>query len=400
MFGETVQTKLSKPKGKTDKYSGDWKTGIWLGRDSETNEHLVSIEDGSVIRSRTVRRFPTPDQFQLAVYRTLRGTLWNIKEGGSARDDYFDPSKLLPLPPVEHFPKQRTQQPEQPTSEAAPGPTADPMPDSDTEMNTVVPDTPDASLGKRTNETTSGPMKRLRIAFLATVQLKDGTQIEAIVNEDMTDFDMAKIAEIARHERLDPTKTLIGMKVEIEAMQTLDVFDLINLSDVPVGHQVIGTRWVLKEKGDGVRARLVAQGYNQELELDQSTYASTPQLVTLKFLCANAVSRRLLIKLGDISTAFLHAVLKQLVYCHAPSEIYGEGKALQLKRALYGLKNSPLLWQEHLAECLTEIGFTRLKTDANLYVHHATRTFLLVYVDDVMFVGEELPTNVMFTRLQ
>ena len=169
MFGENVQTKLSKPKGKTDKYSGDWKTGIWLRRDSETNEHLVSIEDGSVIRSRTVRRFPTPDQFQLAVYRTLKGTLWNIKEGGSARDDYFDPSKLLPLPPVEHFPKQRTQQPEQPTSEAAPGPTADPMPDSDTEMNTVVPDTPDASLGKRTNETTSGPMKRLRIAFLATV---------------------------------------------------------------------------------------------------------------------------------------------------------------------------------------------------------------------------------------
>ena len=67
-------------------------------------------------------------------------------------------------------------------------------------MNTVVPDTPDASLGKRTNETTSGPMKRLRMAFLATVQLKDGTQIEAIVNEDMIDFDMAKIAEIARHE--------------------------------------------------------------------------------------------------------------------------------------------------------------------------------------------------------
>ena len=244
-------------------------------------------------------------------------------------------------------------------------------------MNTVVPDTPDASLGKRTNETTPGPMKRLRIAFLVTVQLKDGTQIEAIVNEDMIDFDMAKIAEIARHERLDPNKPLLGMQVEIEAMQTLEVFDLINLSDVPAGHQVIGTRWVLKEKGDGVRARLVAQGYNQELELDQSTYASTPPLVTLKFLCANAVSRRLLIKLGDISTAFLHAVLKQLVYCHAPSEIYGEGKALQLKRAVYGLKNSPLLWQEHLAECLTEIGFTRLKTDANLYVIMQRKLFYL-----------------------
>jgi hypothetical protein len=133
-------------------------------------------------------------------------------------------------------------------------------------------------------------MKRLRIAFLATVQLKGGTQIEASVNEDRIDFDMAKIAEIARHERLDPNKTLLGMKVEIEAMQTLDVFDLINLSDVPVGHQVIGTRWVLKEKGDGVRARVVAQGYNQELELDQSTYASTPQLVTKVSMCQCCVT--------------------------------------------------------------------------------------------------------------
>jgi hypothetical protein len=76
VFGETVQTKLSVKRA--NKYEGDWRTGIWLGRDSETNEHLIALDSG-VIRSRTVRRFPEPEQYQLQVYRAMKGTLWNLK---------------------------------------------------------------------------------------------------------------------------------------------------------------------------------------------------------------------------------------------------------------------------------------------------------------------------------
>ena len=374
VFGETVQTKLSVKRA--NKYEGDWKTGIWLGRDSETNEHLIALDSG-VIRSRTVRRFPEPEQYQLQVYRAMKGTLWNLRtdNGNFQNAADFQPRNTFPLPAFD-----QQQQP------ATSGPTgADASVDTDNTAQTTKTEGEDMDIDSETVQSTShiapstskrvpdadalSEPKRLRIAILANIRLKTGKVVEAVVNEDTFDYDMRRIAELARHEKLDPEKTLKGMKIEITAMTELDVYDVISLPEVPHDSQLIGVRWVLKEKADEVRARLVAQGYNQELAIDQETYASTPQLTTLKFLLASAVSRNLFIKIGDISTAFLHASLDHPVYCKAPEEIYGPGKALRLKRALYGLKNSPLLWQEHLPQIPTELNFERMKTDANLYLY-------------------------------
>ena len=55
-----------------------------------------------------------------------------------------------------------------------------------------------------------------------------------------------------------------------------------------------------------------------------------------------------------------------------------------LQRALYGLKQSPLLWYEELTTFLRSIGCRPLRSDPCLFVHSATGAFVLIYVDDLL----------------
>ena len=59
----------------------------------------------------------------------------------------------------------------------------------------------------------------------------------------------------------------------------------------------------------------------------------------------------------------------------------------KLKRALYGLRNAPRLWQDHFASAMERNNFQRMKSDLNLYVHKAKGLYVLAYVDDLMFFG-------------
>ena len=61
----------------------------------------------------------------------------------------------------------------------------------------------------------------------------------------------------------------------------------------------------------------------------------------------------------------------------------------RLKRALYGLKNAPKLWQQHLASRLELKDFQRMKSDPSLHFHTKRKIYLLCYVDDLMLFGEQ-----------
>eukprot|EP00972_Heterocapsa_arctica_P100629 14837316-Heterocapsa_arctica.AAC.1 len=74
--------------------------------------------------------------------------------------------------------------------------------------------------------------------------------------------------------------------------------------------------------------------------------------------------------LGDVSTAFLHAPLPAgaKVYVIPPACDRQPGKVWRMK-ALYGLRQSPRLFQEHLAGILASEGYVRLRADPQLYHH-------------------------------
>ena len=79
----------------------------------------------------------------------------------------------------------------------------------------------------------------------------------------------------------------------------------------------------------------------------------------------------------DISATFLHALITgEDIFVIPPLDFYPHGGVLwKLRRALYGLRNAPRLWQDH---------FKRMKSDPNLYAHNSKKLYVLCYVDDLM----------------
>ncbi|XP_019158353.1 PREDICTED: uncharacterized protein LOC109155079 [Ipomoea nil] len=62
-----------------------------------------------------------------------------------------------------------------------------------------------------------------------------------------------------------------------------------------------------------------------------------------------------------------------------------------LQRSLYGLKQAPRAWFNRLHEFLLQTGFVASKTDVSLFHYTAgtSRVFLLVYVDDIIMMGDD-----------
>ena len=71
----------------------------------------------------------------------------------------------------------------------------------------------------------------------------------------------------------------------MDSTRHFNVYTELKASDLSweAKNSAIRTRWVLRWKGNKVRARLVAKGYSQQVEDKDDTYASTPLLTTLKY---------------------------------------------------------------------------------------------------------------------
>jgi hypothetical protein len=165
---------------------------------------------------------------------------------------------------------------------------------------------------------------------------------------------------------------------------------------------VIPTIWVHRAKGLEVKSRLVVQGYKQVIADKDDTYASTPSVVTLKLLLTLALSKSWFVLGGDVSAAFLHADwVGEDILVFPPAEFYPQGGVLwRLRKAFYGLKNSPRLWQDYFASVLDRLNFMRCKTDANLYKHLDEEIFVLCYVDDLLVLGKESKSKGTFSALK
>ena len=125
--------------------------------------------------------------------------------------------------------------------------------------------------------------------------------------------------------------------------------------------QILPLMWVFTYKFDEdgylykYKARLVVRGDLQDDWGD--TYAATLAARVFRLLMAIAAAFGLHAYQYDVLNAFLNAPLEQLVYVRTPELFIAQmGELLELKRALYGLKNAPLLWYRHLKDTLIRLG--------------------------------------------
>nr|GEX01630.1 retrovirus-related Pol polyprotein from transposon TNT 1-94 [Tanacetum cinerariifolium] len=115
--------------------------------------------------------------------------------------------------------------------------------------------------------------------------------------------------------------------------------------------KIIGTKWVFRNKLDENiivsrnKARLVAQGYNQQEGIDyDEIYASVARLESIRILLAYACALDFKLFQTDVKSAFLNGFINEEVYTVQPPGFINFEKpnhVYKLKKALYGLKQAP-----------------------------------------------------------
>ena len=84
-----------------------------------------------------------------------------------------------------------------------------------------------------------------------------------------------------------------------------------------------------------------------------------------------------------------------------PAELYGQHSTIvwQLLKAIY-IRTNPKSRQDFLADVLEQLGFTRLVSKPNAYHTVQQTVFVMVYVDDLLFLGEQSEVNKIFKAIQ
>ena len=157
------------------------------------------------------------------------------------------------------------------------------------------------------------------------------------------------------------------------------------MDDDPEGI-VVGTRMVLVNKGTPeeprVKARLVAQEF-QTSEMKDELFAGTPGLSAIRFILSETASTRTedtRLMLMDVTGAFLYGYMRRRVYIELPpEETKGQDVVGRLVKALYGLRDAPLIWKAHLAGSLREVGFEECPVMPGVF-RHVKRKLMLGFM--------------------
>ena len=180
------------------------------------------------------------------------------------------------------------------------------------------------------------------------------------------------------------------------AMKQNDVF--IPLEKIPTDRKILGTKWVFKKKRDGdgnvvkYKARLVAQGFKQEMNVDyDATFSPTLGIPTLRTILALTAQYNLELTLHDYDSAYLNAKLdKPGITILTPEgfQLYRGARSLQLNKALYRLHQSGRLWHQTLVDRLIKMGYVELHDCETCvmvrYLPNGRYIALAIYVDDTL----------------
>ena len=187
---------------------------------------------------------------------------------------------------------------------------------------------------------------------------------------------------------------IMAMQEELNQFERNKVWELV---PKPEHQSIIGTKWVFRNKMDesGVvvrnKARLVAQGYNQEEGIDfDETFAPVARLESIRMLLAYACHKDFILYQMDVKSAFLNGYIMEEVYVKQPPGFENEkfpDHVYKLSKALYGLKQAPRAWYDRLKNFLLDNDFLMGKTDTTLFVKHKNQDILIVqiYVDYIIF---------------
>ncbi|WJZ86050.1 hypothetical protein VitviT2T_005550 [Vitis vinifera] len=172
--------------------------------------------------------------------------------------------------------------------------------------------------------------------------------------------------------------------------------------ECPPEKKPVWCRWIyiVKYKADGsierFKARLVAKWYTQTYGIDYTeTFAPVAKINTVRVLLFLAANPDWPLQQFDVKNAFPHGELSEEVYMDLPPRCMVSEKQCQkvcnLKKSLYGLKQSPRVWFGRFTKSMRAFGYRQSNSDHTLFLkkQHGNITTLIVYVDDMVVTGND-----------
>jgi hypothetical protein len=183
-----------------------------------------------------------------------------------------------------------------------------------------------------------------------------------------TEFEAAQREHLQSHEKMGSFEEIERFKVK--------------------GNQVLGCMWVFVYKTDKhgflqkCKARVVVWG-NHQTQNGLPTRATTLASTTFRTLMAITAKFDLETQQMDAVNAFVNCPLDETVFMKFPPGYEKPNKVLRLRKALYGLRRSPLLWQKELTKTFKELGFREVPQEPCVMLKGGVIVFF--YVDDIVF---------------
>ncbi|CAI7893853.1 unnamed protein product [Closterium sp. NIES-54] len=160
-----------------------------------------------------------------------------------------------------------------------------------------------------------------------------------------------------------------AMDKVLKALEDRNTWKVVPIS-VARNKTILTGNWVfrVKTKADGTiekfKARWVVRGFDQKHGRDfTETFAPVSRHTSLRIILVIAAMKKKKLRQIDVANAFLYASVDAEIFVELPHSSHGEpNQVCQLLKSLYGIKQAPRLWQQHLHARLIRIGFKQNRT--------------------------------------
>jgi hypothetical protein len=196
-----------------------------------------------------------------------------------------------------------------------------------------------------------------------------------------------------------------AMDEELDKMKHYGVWEAVKNE----GQRTLDGKWVFTRKIDGstglpstYKARYVVKGFRQIEGKDYNElFATVAHKDAIRVFLSIVNHLDLECHQVDIKGAFLNGIIDKLIYLTPPdgSDIPAN-KVLRLNKSLYGLKQSPRLFNQALDKWLRSTGMVPTTADSCVYVRRKDGNLLMlsVHVDDQLIAGNNMEELTEFKR--